>query len=66
MTNKDNYEIIGTSDLRFKECIGDGFCHVGLYDADDQDFILLNEEEIPLLIERLQKFIKDHNLNLKE
>ncbi len=56
-------EQVGDGDLRYLAEEGSGFVTVELYDADDHDLIILNEETIVALYVRLGKTIKEFNLS---
>ena len=56
-------EQVGTHDLRYEDVLTDGFCHVVLYDADDHDRIVVNEDDLVALRDRLNKTITEHKLN---
>jgi len=58
----DKWETIGNNDLRFMDGTEGGFNHIALYDADDHDLIIVNEDDIKPLIKRLQKHVEEHNL----
>lgn len=63
MPNHDNdYEQVGNNDLRYNDTPEGGFCHVVLRDADDGDLIVINEDDLVALRDRLDKTIKDNNL----
>jgi folate-dependent phosphoribosylglycinamide formyltransferase PurN len=55
-------EIIGTHDLRYEDKAEGGFVHVVLRDADDGDVIIVNEDDIRALRDRLTKTIQDNHL----
>jgi hypothetical protein len=61
-TAQNNFEHVGNGDLRFKDETDGGFHHIALRDADDHDTIIINEDDIGLLIKRLQQHVKQHNI----
>jgi hypothetical protein len=58
-------EKIGNNGLRFEDGTDSGFHHVILKDADDGDVIVVNEDDIDSLIERLIKHARTHHLPTK-
>jgi hypothetical protein len=56
-------EIIGNNDLRFEDLTSNsGFHHVAITDADDGDTIILDEDDIKALINKLEQHIKKYKL----
>jgi hypothetical protein len=56
------YEVIGTHDLRLEEVQRGGFVHLALRDADAGDVIVVNEDDIRSLRDRLTETIDRHSL----
>lgn len=56
------WEMIGTHDLRLSSGSSGGFVHVILRDADDGDVIVINEDDLRALRDRLDQIIKENNL----
>lgn len=57
----DEWETIGNNDLRLQVDPRDcgGFYHVTLRDADDGDVIVVNEDDIIALRDRLSEIIEE-------
>lgn len=53
----DEWETIGNSDLRLQVDNDGGFNHVVLRDADDGDVIVVNEDDVGALRDRLTKIL---------
>jgi hypothetical protein len=53
----DNWEIVGTHDLRIDVTPSGGFHHVALRDADDGDVIIINEDDLIPLRDYLNEVI---------
>jgi len=58
-------EQIGNNDLRFEDATAGGFNHIILSDADDGDTIVVNEDDISSLVNRLLEHIVKYNLLTK-
>ena len=57
-----NWESVGNHDLRMDaQCIG-GFWHVVLRDADDGDLIMINEDDLVALRDKLNQIIQKAGL----
>lgn len=54
---RNNWERIGTHDLRLDATPSGGFYHVTLRDADDGDVIVVNEDDLMALRDRLTQII---------
>ena len=55
-------EQIGNNDLRLDATPAGGFFHVFLRDADDGDVIIVNEDDVRALRDRLSRHIVEHGL----
>ena len=58
----DEWETVGNNDLRLSCSVGGGFHHVVLRDADDSGVIVVNEDDLRALRDRLTKVIEEGNL----
>ncbi len=54
-----NEEAVGNNDLRYDDTPLGGFHHVMLRDADDGDVIIVNEDDLIALRDRLDQTIKN-------
>lgn len=54
----DTEEQIGTHDLRYSDTSIAGFYHVSLRDADDGDVIIVNEDDLVALRDRINKTLE--------
>ena len=54
----DNWEQVGAHDLRYDDTPAGGFHHVILRDADDGDTIVVNEDDLVALRDRLDRTIR--------
>ncbi len=55
----DEWEQIGNNDLRLDATPQGGFFHVALRDADDGDVIIVNEDDVEALRDRLTKVLEE-------
>ena len=62
MEQQESDEQVGTNDLRYNDTPQGGFCHVLLRDADDGDVIIVNEDDLVALRDRLTRTIEKHGL----
>ena len=58
----DNEEQVGNNDLRYDDTPQGGFCHIMLRDADDNDVIIINEDDVVTLRDRLTQTIEKYGL----
>lgn len=61
---KGDWEPIGNNDLRLQYDSDGGFHHVVLRDADDGDVIVVNEDDLVSLRDRLSEIITAANLEV--
>lgn len=55
----DDWEAIGNNDLRLLDNGAGGFRHVVLKDVDDGDWIVVNEDDLEALRDRLSVIINE-------
>jgi hypothetical protein len=56
------WEVIGNNDLRAEVDVSCGFAHVVLRDADDGDVIVVNEDDVVVLRNYLNRVIAENKL----
>ncbi len=59
---EDRWEPVGNNDLRYDDTPQGGFTYVALRDADDHNVIIINEDDVVLLWERLGRTIRERGL----
>jgi hypothetical protein len=60
MNSIGEWETVGNNDLRIWCDGAGGFYHVTLRDADDGDTIIVNEDDVQTLRDRLTRILEEH------